>query len=251
MPSEHIKFVANGHTLSAKLELPAHGPARATAIFAHCFTCSKDVFAAIRIGHALAGHGIAVLRFDFTGLGASEGDFSDTNFSSNVADLLAAADCLRERGTPATLLIGHSFGGAAALAAASSMPEVKAVVTIGAPAEPSQIKELLADHLETIEHQGHAHVDLAGRPFKIKRQFVEDISSHQLRDKIARLGRALLVMHSPLDDTVDISNANQILQAAKHPKSFVSLDDADHLVTRRADAQYVGDVISAWSSRYL
>jgi putative redox protein len=251
MPTEHIKFNANGHALSARFELPKQAPARAVAIFAHCFTCSKDVFAAMRIGHALAHHGIAVLRFDFTGLGASEGDFSETNFSSNVADLKAAAEYLRARGMPATLMVGHSFGGAATLAAAGDLPEVKAVVTIGAPAEPSQIKELLADHLETIERHGEAEVDLAGRPFQIRRQFVQDISSHRLRDKIARLGKPLLVMHAPLDDTVDIANAGRIMEAAKHPKSFVSLDDADHLVTRRADAQYVADVIAAWSSRYL
>jgi putative redox protein len=181
----------------------------------------------------------------------SGGDFSDTNFSSNVADLQAAAGYLRERGMPASMLIGHSFGGAAVLAAAGELPEVKAVVTIGAPAEPSQIRKVLGEYVDTIVQDGHAEVELAGRPFKFKRQFVEDIGSHKLRDRIARLGRALLVMHAPLDDTVDIANANLILQAAKHPKSFVSLDDADHLVTQRRDAQYVADVIAAWSSRYL
>jgi putative redox protein len=250
-PSKHIDFPsADGHLLSARLEVP-EGPARATAIFAHCFTCGKDVVAAARIAHALPAHGIAVLRFDFTGLGASEGDFSETNFSSNVADLLAAAGYLRERGMAPAMLIGHSLGGAAALAAAGSVPEVKAVVTIGAPAEPIQVKQLLGEHLDTIERHGAAAVQLAGRPFNIKRQFVDDLGSHQLGDKIAHLGRALLVMHSPLDDTVDISNANKILQAAKHPKSFVSLDTADHLITRRDDALYVANVIAAWSSRYL
>jgi putative redox protein len=250
-PSKHIDFPsADGHLLSARLEVP-EGPARATAIFAHCFTCGKDVVAAARIAHALPAHGIAVLRFDFTGLGASEGDFSETNFSSNVADLLAAAGYLRERGMAPGMLIGHSLGGAAALAAAGSIPEVKAVVTIGAPAEPIQVKQLLGEHLDTIERHGEAELELAGRPFNIKRQFVDDLGSHQLGDKIARLGRALLVMHSPLDDTVDISNANKILQAAKHPKSFVSLDTADHLITRRDDALYVANVIAAWSARYL
>jgi putative redox protein len=251
MPTEQIDFMANGHTLSARLETPADGAPRAVAIFAHCFTCSKDVIAARHITRLLAGHGFAVMRFDFTGLGMSGGDFADTNFSSNVADLQAAAGYLRERGMPASMLIGHSFGGAAVLAAAGDLAEVKAVVTIGAPAEPSQIRKVLGEHVDTIVQDGHAEVELAGRPFKFTRQFVEDIGSHKLRDRIARLGRALLVMHAPLDDTVDIANANLILQAAKHPKSFVSLDDADHLVTQRRDAQYVADVIAAWSSRYL
>jgi fermentation-respiration switch protein FrsA (DUF1100 family) len=250
MSKKHIEFPANGHALSARLELP-EGPARATAIFAHCFTCGKDAVSAARIAHALPAHGIAVLRFDFTGLGASEGDFSETNFSSNVADLLAAADYLRSRGMAPGMLIGHSLGGAAVLAAAASIPEVKAVVTIGAPAEPSHVTHLFGEQIEEIERYGEAEVDLAGRPFHIKRQFIEDVASHKLSDKIARLGRALLVMHSPLDDTVDISNATRILAAARHPKSFVSLDDADHLVTRREDALYVANVIAAWSARYI
>jgi putative redox protein len=248
--AKQIEFPANGHLLSARLEQP-DGPVRATAIFAHCFTCGKDVVAAARIAHALTGYGIAVLRFDFTGIGASEGDFSETNFSSNVADLLAAADYLRARGMAPAMLIGHSLGGAAVLAAAGSVPELKAVVTIGAPSEPSQLIGLLGEHVETIERDGQARVNLAGRPFNIKRHFIEDAARHQLHDKIARLKRALLVMHAPLDDTVDIAHANRILQAAKHPKSFVSLDDADHLITRRADALYVAGVIAAWSSRYL
>lgn len=250
MSRKHIEFPANGHTLAARLEVP-EGPIKATAIFAHCFTCGKDIVAAARIAHALPKHGIAVLRFDFTGLGASEGDFSETNFSSNVADLLAAAAYLRTRGMAPTMLIGHSLGGAAVLAAAGSIPEVKAVVTIGAPAEPSHVTHLFGEQMEEIERYGQAEVDLAGRPFHIKRQFIEDVTSHKLSEKIATLGRALLVMHSPLDDTVDIRNATRILQAAQHPKSFVSLDDADHLVTRREDALYVAAVIAAWSSRYV
>jgi putative redox protein len=248
--AKQIQFPANGHLLSARLEQP-EGPVRATAIFAHCFTCGKDVVAAARIAHALTAHGIAVLRFDFTGIGASEGDFSETNFSSNVDDLLAAAEYLRGRGMAPAMLIGHSLGGAAVLAAAGSIPEVKAVVTIGAPSEPNQLIDLLGEHVETIERDGQAQVNLAGRPFSIKRHFIEDAARHQLRDKIAHLKRALLVMHAPLDDTVDIAHANRILQAAKHPKSFVSLDDADHLITRREDALYVAGVIAAWSSRYL
>lgn len=250
MPTEHIDFTADGHTLDARLELP-DGPATATALFAHCFTCGKDVLAATRIAQGLSEHGIAVLRFDFTGLGASEGNFADTNFSSNVADLIAAADFLRRRGIAPSILVGHSLGGAAVLAAASSIPEARAVVTIGAPSEASHVTHLFGDQIETIEAHGEAEVDLAGRPFNIKRQFIEDVEKHDVGAKTASLGRALLVMHSPHDDTVDIRNAMQIFQAARHPKSFVSLDDADHLLTRREDAQYVAAVIAAWSARYV
>jgi putative redox protein len=250
MPTEQLDFSAEGQLLSARLEMPV-GPVRATALFAHCFTCSKDVFAARRIAKALTEHGIAVMRFDFTGLGASEGDFSDTNFSSNVADMLAAADRLRSRGTAPSLLIGHSLGGAAALAAAGAIPEVKAVVTIGAPAEAAHVIHLFGDHIETIEAQGEASVPLAGRDFNIKRQFIDDVARHNVGEKTAHLERALLVMHSPDDDTVDISNATQIFQAAAHPKSFVSLDNADHLLTRPEDALYVAGVIAAWSARYI
>jgi uncharacterized protein len=250
MPTEHVDFMANGHTLSARLELP-EGPVTATALFAHCFTCGKDVLAATRITQELGARGIATLRFDFAGLGASEGDFADTNFSSNVADLLAAADFLRRRGSAPQLLVGHSLGGAAVLAAAASIPEAKAVVTIGAPSEPRQVTRMFGDQIDLIEQHGEAEVDLAGRPFNIKRQFIEDVTRHNLSQQTANLGRALLVMHAPLDDTVDIANAMQIFKAAKHPKSFVSLDDADHLITRREDAEYVAGVIAAWSARYL
>jgi putative redox protein len=250
MPTEHIDFTANGHTLSARLEVP-EGQVTSTALFAHCFTCGKDVLAATRIAQGLSEHGIAVLRFDFTGLGASEGNFADTNFSSNVADLIAAADFLRRRGSAPRILVGHSLGGAAVLAAASSIPEARAVVTIGAPSEASHVTHLFGDQIETIEAHGEAEVDLAGRPFNIKRQFIDDVVQHNVGEKTANLGRALLVMHSPHDDTVDIRNAMQIFQAARHPKSFVSLDDADHLLTRREDAHYVAAVIAAWSARYV
>jgi putative redox protein len=250
MPTEHIDFSANGNTLAARLEVP-DGPVTATALFAHCFTCGKDVLAATRIAQGLSAHGIAVLRFDFTGLGASEGNFSDTNFSSNVADLIAAADFLRRRGSAPRILVGHSLGGAAVLAAASSIPEASAVVTIGAPSEARYVTRMFGDQLDTIEAHGEAEVDLAGRPFNVKRQFIEDLVRHDVGEKTARLGRALLVMHAPQDDTVDIRNAMQIFQAAKHPKSFVSLDDADHLLTRREDAEYVAAVVAAWSARYI
>jgi pimeloyl-ACP methyl ester carboxylesterase len=248
---ERTEFLgSDGQKLAARLDAP-EGPIKAYALFAHCFTCGKDVFAASRIAQALTGHGIAVLRFDFTGLGASEGEFANTNFSSNLADLIAAADHLRQAHRAPALLIGHSLGGAAVLAAASEIPEVKAVVTIGAPSEPTHVIKQFRDHVDQIETEGEADVLLAGRPFKIKRQFLHDISEHNLNDKIAHLRKALLVMHSPLDATVGIANAMHIFTAAKHPKSFVSLDDADHLLTRRSDAVYVANVIAAWSQRYI
>ncbi len=251
MSSERREFPgAGGQMLAARFDAPS-GAVRAVALFAHCFTCGKDVFAASRIAQALTEHGIAVLRFDFTGLGASEGEFANTNFSSNVADLLAAADYLRGSDRAPSLLIGHSLGGAAVLAAASGIAEAKAVVTIGAPSDPSHVVGLFRDHLERIETDGEAEVQLAGRPFRIKRQFLLDAREQALTPRIGRLRRALLVMHSPRDDTVDVSNALHIFTAARHPKSFVSLDDADHLLTRRSDAVYAANLIAAWSERYL
>jgi alpha/beta superfamily hydrolase len=241
---------ADGQKLAARLDAPS-GPIKAYALFAHCFTCGKDVFAASRIAQALTEHGIAVLRFDFTGLGASEGEFANTNFSSNVADLVAAADFMRRDHAAPQLLIGHSLGGAAVLAAAGSIPEVKAVVTVAAPSDPAHVKGLFGASLAAIEEEGEAVVQLAGRPFRIKRQFLIDAEEHKLSGKIAALKRALLVMHSPKDTTVDISNAMAIFTAAKHPKSFISLDDADHLLTRREDAVWVAAVIAVWSERYI
>lgn len=241
---------ADGHKLSARLDAP-DGDIRAYALFAHCFTCGKDVFAASRISQALTSHGIAVLRFDFTGLGASEGEFANTNFSSNLADLVAAANFLREQHQAPRLLIGHSLGGAAVLAAAGDMPEIQAVVTVAAPSDPSHVTGLFKDHLDQIHADGEAEVQLAGRPFKIKRQFILDAAEHALSEKIAQLKRALLVMHSPRDTTVDISNAMHIFTAAKHPKSFISLDDADHLLSRKEDAVYVANMIASWSERYI
>lgn len=251
MPGEAVSFKgADGQLLAARLDTP-EGRARAYALFAHCFSCGKDVLAASRIAQGLTRNGIAVLRFDFTGIGASEGEFANTNFSSNISDLVAAADFLRSQYAAPRLLIGHSLGGAAVLAAASAMPEVRAVATIAAPSDPHHVTGMFRDHLDTIVTEGLAHVQLAGRPFTIKRQFLEDVAEQRLERKIGDLGRALLVMHSPLDDTVAVSNALQIFQAARHPKSFVSLDDADHLLRRRHDAVYIADVIAAWASRYL
>jgi putative redox protein len=251
MPTEPIDFPgAEGQMLAARLDAP-DGLVRAYALFAHCFTCGKDVFASARIGQALAQRGIATLRFDFTGLGGSEGEFANTNFSSNVADLVAAADYLRaEYGAP-QLLVGHSLGGAAVLAAAAAMPEVTAIATIAAPADPRHVAGLFGDQLDAIVAQGEAHVQLAGRQFRIKRQFIDDVAELNLARKTANLRRALLLLHSPLDQIVDVSNAMQIFQAAKHPKSFVSLDDADHLLTRREDAAWVAGIVAAWSERYL
>ncbi|MFZ6646041.1 alpha/beta hydrolase family protein [Undibacterium sp. TJN25] len=243
-------FGADGQKLSARLDAP-DGDIRAYALFAHCFTCGKDVFAASRIAQALTAHDIAVLRFDFTGLGASEGEFANTNFSSNLADLVAAANYLRDQHQAPRLLIGHSLGGAAVLAAASEMPEVQAVVTVAAPSDPSHVTGLFRDHIDQINADGEAEVQLAGRPFRIKRQFLVDAAEHSLSAKIARLKRALLVMHAPRDATVDISNAMQIFTAARHPKSFISLDDADHLLSRKEDAIYVANMIASWSERYL
>jgi uncharacterized OsmC-like protein/alpha/beta superfamily hydrolase len=241
---------ASGAALAARLDGPL-APPLAYVLFAHCFTCTKEAKAAAYISEALAEAGLAVLRFDFTGLGGSEGDFANTNFSSNVADLLAAADWLRrERRAPA-ILVGHSLGGAAMLAAAPRIPEARAVVTIASPFEPSHVLRLLRDSQETIAREGEAQVDIGGRPFRVKSQFLADIESQKLSDTLAHLGKALLVMHSPGDAVVNIDNASKIFLAAKHPKSFVSLDSADHLLARRADARYAARVLAAWAERYL
>ena len=252
-PSSSLKIEfpgSQGASLAALLERPA-GPVRAYALFAHCFTCSKDIFAAARIAGALAERGFAVLRFDFTGLGVSGGDFANTNFSSNVADLIAAADFLRETYEAPELLIGHSLGGAAVLAAASAVPETVAVATIAAPADAEHVKIHFSNHLAEIEAQGEAEVTLGGRPFRIKKQFLDDIASVRLEEKIAHLKKALLIFHAPGDPLVGIDNASRIFLAAKHPKSFISLDGADHLLSRREDAVYVADVLSAWAARYI
>jgi putative redox protein len=241
---------AEGQRLAARLDVP-EGPVRAYALFAHCFTCGKDIFAASRIAQTLTEHGIGVLRFDFTGLGASEGEFANTNFSSNIADLVAASDYLRQQHEAPRMLIGHSLGGAAVLASAAQVPEARAVVTLCAPSDPSHVTGLFRQSIETIQSQGEAEVELAGRPFRIRRDFLVDVAAHNLSEKVASLRKALLVMHSPSDTTVDISNATGIYLAAKHPKSFISLDDADHLLSRKDDAIYVANLIAAWSQRYL
>jgi uncharacterized OsmC-like protein/fermentation-respiration switch protein FrsA (DUF1100 family) len=252
MPSEKFQFEGEGgHQLAAALDLPDSGTPIAYALFAHCFTCGKDVLAAKRIAVALAAKGIATLRFDFTGLGSSEGDFANATFSSNVADLVRAADHLRRTRQAPTILIGHSLGGAAILAAAGDVPEAKAVVTIAAPADPGHVTGLFKDHIDTIRAQGEAEVQLAGRPFTIKREFLDDVAENMLMEKIKHLHKALLVMHSPTDDTVGIDNATRIFVTAKHPKSFVSLSGADHLLSNRRDSTYVADMIAAWATRYV
>jgi alpha/beta superfamily hydrolase len=251
MLTQRIDFPGPHGKLSAKLDTPDAAP-RAYGIFAHCFTCSKDVLAATRIAQGLAEQGVAMLRFDFAGLGNSAGSFADTNFSSNVDDIVAAADFLRASHSAPSLLVGHSLGGTAVLAAAQRIPESKAVVTIASPSDPHYVvHKLFAEHLDTIAKLGEARVRLAGREFDIRQQFVDDATRHQLHDKIADLGRALLVLHAPQDDTVDMDNASRIFALARHPKSFVSLDGLDHLVTGREDAAYVAALIGAWSSRYL
>jgi uncharacterized OsmC-like protein/alpha-beta hydrolase superfamily lysophospholipase len=249
--SEKVTFAnAAGDRLAARLDRP-EGEPRACALFAHCFTCSKDTFAASRISRGLAERGMAVLRFDFTGLGGSEGEFANSNFSSNIDDLVAAADHLREHHQAPKLLIGHSLGGAAVLAAAHRVQEAVAVATIAAPSDPGHVARLLAPARAEIERRGEAEVTLGGRSFRVRRQFLDDVAGHQLGDHIARLDKALILFHAPRDEIVGIENASHIFTAARHPKSFVSLDDADHLLTRRADAAYVAEVLAAWASRYL
>ena len=249
--SEKLTFPsASGEQLAARLDLPAGKP-RAYALFAHCFTCTKDIFAAARIAGGLAEQGIAVLRFDFTGLGHSEGEFANTNFSSNVDDLVAAAGYLAQECEAPKILIGHSLGGAAVLAAAPRIPGAVAVATIGAPAEPAHVQHLFQAARPEIEVKGEAEVLLAGRPFRIKKQFLEDIESRRLEEAVGGMRKALLVFHAPRDETVGIDNAGKIFVAAKHPKSFVSLDGADHLLSRKADARYVATVLAAWAGRYI
>lgn len=249
--SEKVTFAgAQGHALAARLDRP-DGPARAYALFAHCFTCTKDVFAAQRIAAGLAEQGVAVLRFDFTGLGHSAGEFANTDFTSNVQDLVCAAGFLGEHYAAPQLLIGHSLGGAAVIAAAREIPAARAVATIGAPADPEHVAHLFQDKRDEIARQGTAEVELAGRRFTISSRFLADIAEQTIHDDLADLRKALLVFHAPLDNVVGIDNASRIFTAAKHPKSFVSLDDADHLLSRKADAVYVARTLAAWAERYL
>lgn len=252
MPAQKVTFPSpEGHQLAARLELPVNQHPSAYALFAHCFTCNKNLTAVRMISRTLNLSGIAVLRFDFTGLGESEGEFADTNFSSNVEDLLAAAHFLEEHYQAPQLLIGHSLGGAAVLNVADQLPSVKAVATIGAPYDPGHVSHLLRESLPELEARGEAEVSIGGRPFTVKKQFLEDIQSVRQQEKIETLDRALLILHSPQDLTVSVENAARIYHAARHPKSFVTLDGADHLLSDKQDAYYAGEMIACWVKRYL
>jgi uncharacterized OsmC-like protein/alpha-beta hydrolase superfamily lysophospholipase len=251
MPAERFDFPnSSGQKLAALLDRP-DGPVRAVALFAHCFTCGKSIKAARYIAEGLKQHGIAVLRFDFTGLGGSEGEFANTTFSSNIDDLVAAADHLRQTIGPPAILIGHSLGGAAVLAASHRIDDARAVVTIGAPFDPSHVTGLFGGKVPGPGTADEAEVSIAGRPFRVRRALLDDIAQQNLAARIHDLRKALLIFHSPTDDTVGIDNASHIFLAAKHPKSFISLAGADHLVSRHDDAIYIAHVIAAWAERYL
>ena len=252
MKSEKVSFrSSNGQELSGRLEIPPDRHPHEFVIFAHCFTCSKDLKAVREITRALSREGFGVLRFDFTGLGSSEGDFAATNFTGNIGDMLSAAAFLEEKYKAPALLVGHSLGGAASLTAAFELPSVKAVATIGAPSNPAHVKRQFYGKIETIEDEGVAEVEIAGRPFKIRKQFLDDLKEHPLEDRLPGLKKALLIMHSPQDTIVGIQNAEMLYKSAWHPKSFVSLDGADHLLSRPEDAAYAGRVIAGWATRYL
>ena len=253
MPAQTLSLSfpgARGTMLAARLDLPPAAAPIAYALFAHCFTCSKETKATTYVSAALAERGIAVLRFDFTGLGGSDGDFAGTNFSSNVEDLVSAADYLRQHYRAPAILVGHSLGGSAVLAAARRVPEAVAVATIGSPFDPAHVLHLIKDR-EAVERDGEAEVDIGGRPFRIRRQFLEDIAGSKLGDEVANMGKALLVMHSPRDSVVGVDNATRIFAAARHPRSFISLDPADHMLSRREDALYAGNILASWAARYL
>ena len=250
MPTERITFPGHAGPLAARLDLP-EGPHLATAVFAHCFTCGKDIPAARRIAARLTTMGIAVLRFDFTGLGHSEGEFSNTSFTSNVEDLEKAVQYLNDRDMPPALLIGHSLGGAAVLKATADLPQIKAVATLGAPFDPEHVTHNFADALPEIISKGVAQVSLGGRPFRIGKQFIDDVAKGALTPAIGKLNAALMILHAPRDSIVSIDNASQIFLAAKHPKSFVTLDDADHLITSAEHAEYAADIIATWARKYL
>lgn len=239
-----------GQRLAGLLDLP-NGNAHAWVVFAHCFTCTKNLRAIRHIVGPLTDAGVGVLRFDFTGLGASQGDFADENFSRNIDDLVAAADFLARDYAPPALLVGHSLGGTAVLHAALRLPSVRAVATIGAPAHPEHVSALLRSSIAQIEATGEAEVNLGGQTFKIKKQFLDDLAQSPTLEGVRRLRKALLVLHAPTDTVVGVENASDIFRAALHPKSFVSLDDADHLLSRDRDSAYVGGVLAAWASRYL
>jgi putative redox protein len=252
MNIQKITFKNNeGQLLSGRLELPVTQQAHNFAIFAHCFTCTKNVSAVKNISRALTSQGFGVLRFDFTGLGESDGDFADTNFSGNVEDLVSAADYLKTNFLPPTLIVGHSLGGAASIFAASKIDSIKALATLGAPSNPKHVQHLLHSSIDDIKNNGKAVVNLSGRDFTIKKQFLDDLEAQSLPEVAKNLRKALLVMHSPQDATVNIKNAEEIYKAAHHPKSFVSLDGADHLLSNKLDSIYAGKIISSWAKRYV
>ncbi len=247
-----LKFLnKEGLKLGARLELPVDGKAENYAIFAHCFTCTKNLLAVRNISRALTQNRIGVLLFDFAGLGESEGEFEDTNFSSNISDLISAAEYLEEHYRPPQLLIGHSLGGAAVIQAAAHLPKVKAVATVGAPADPPHVVHLFQEELSEIDRSGQATVNIGGRPFVIKKQFIDDLEKNPMSKVLKDLGKSILILHSPQDRIVGIENAANLYTLARHPKSFVSLDGADHLLTDPTDSTYVGDLISSWAQRYL
>ena len=251
MTSTTIAFTNyDGINLSGEIHWPSGRP-RAFVLFAHCFTCTRKSKAAVTIARALNLSGLAVLTFDFTGLGQSEGEFADSNFSSNVGDLIAAANFLEAEHSGPSILIGHSLGGTAVLAAAERISSCRAVATIGAPARAEHVTQLLGEQLEAIERDGIASVHIGERPFVIKRQFVDDVAGQTVPENLRNLRAALMIMHSPLDRIVEIDNASEIFTNAIHPKSFVSLDKADHLLSRRADAEYAAEVLASWAARYL
>ncbi|MBC2839380.1 bifunctional alpha/beta hydrolase/OsmC family protein [Robiginitalea sp. SC105] len=252
MKSAPVSFPsAGGYQLSGRLELPPGRKPHSFALFAHCFTCSKDLRAAREIARALTTAGFGVLRFDFTGLGSSEGDFSASGFSGDIRDLMAASAFLESQHAAPALLVGHSLGGTACLAAAFELPAVRAVATIGSPASPGHVAHLFSGSLETIQSEGSAEVQIGGRPFRIRREFLEDLKQHPLENRLDALRKPLLFLHAPQDTVVGIKNAELLYRAARHPKSFISLDGADHLLGKKEDARYAGSVIASWATRYL
>ncbi|MFG0245220.1 MAG: alpha/beta hydrolase family protein [Phycisphaerales bacterium JB052] len=251
MGSKRITFDnEDGQQLAGRFDMPQGDPT-GYALFAHCFTCSKDTLAASRIARGLTERGIAVLRFDFTGLGESEGEFDATSFGSNVRDLLSACGWLSEHHAPVDLLIGHSLGGAAVVSAAGQMDGVKGVATIGAPSDPTHVRHLFDSHIAEIEREGAAEVSIGGRPFRIGKAFIDDLDAHDPREILHGLRRPLMIFHSPVDQIVGVENAAQMFEWAMHPKSFISLDQADHMLSDRKDADFVASMIAAWSERVL
>ncbi len=252
MKSKKIEFEnSEGYKLSARLDTPDSGDIVQSALFAHCFTCGKNIRAAGNISRALTNRNIAVFRFDFTGLGESEGDFADSTFSSDVSDLISASEKMQELTKPPAILIGHSLGGTAVLQAAKDILSARAVVTIGSPCSPEHVTHHFDQDIDEIQAKGEATVKLAGRPFKVKKKFIDDLKEQQMDKTIKELDKALMIFHSPMDDTVSIDNAARIYKLAKHPKSYISLDDADHLLAQEKDSNYVAEIIAVWAERYF